>query len=386
MISHEEIKKQCLGWWKEVLISEIEGQVIFPRSINRFGKLRTRDLISNLLTYRTSIDLLRQNAKETNGYGYTIRWEQRTFEKIGKNPVPTEIIIETHEDYLKLTGREKEYKRFRRHFALLLAEIPSLKSWAIANPLKLIEYDEWEGIIKVCRYFLENPRPNLYIRQLPIDVHTKFIQQREALFRSLLDFLLPGYINPNEKDFEKRYHLRYSEPLIRLRYLDPSIAPFLSGSDLSVPLTSFVELSAACERIVVAENIMNFLTLPELPGTIALWSGGGFNVSYLRNIQWLRGKRFYYWGDIDAYGFQILNQFRSYYPNTKALMMNEEALSMFQKSNDKKAPKASKQELKYLTEEELSFYYYLNENQIRLEQEKIQQDYAERKMRGALFE
>ncbi|MGG6549172.1 UNVERIFIED_CONTAM: DUF2220 domain-containing protein, partial [Prevotella sp. 15_C9] len=30
----------------------------------------------------------------------------------------------------------------------------------------------------------------------------------------------------------------------------------------------------------------------------------------------------YYWGDLDAQGLQILNQFRSYYPSGIALMMD----------------------------------------------------------------
>ena len=37
---------------------------------------------------------------------------------------------------------------------------------------------------------------------------------------------------------------------------------------------------------------MNFLTLPEVKNTVALWSGGGFNVSYLKEIEWLQKKIF----------------------------------------------------------------------------------------------
>lgn len=243
MINPLEIKKQCLSWWIEVLQSEVQERFIFPRSISRFGKLQTKDLINNLATYQAGIDQLRQNAKETIGYGYTIRWENRSFEKIGKNAIPVEIVIDTLEDYLKLTGNEKEYRKFKHHSALLLTHIPTLKDWVSVNPLKLIEFDEWAEIIKVCQYFIKNPRPNLYIRQLPIDVHTKFVQEHEALFRSQLDFLIPEHTDSREKKFEKRYHLKYSEPLIRVRYLEPSLAPFPYGDDLSMPISNFKELT-----------------------------------------------------------------------------------------------------------------------------------------------
>jgi hypothetical protein len=119
---------------------------------------------------------------------------------------------------------------------------------------------------------------------------------------------------------------------------------------------------------------MNFLTLPSLAETIAIWSGGGFSVSYLKGIKWLDGKSFFYWGDIDAQGFQILNQFRTYFPGTKAVMMDEETLRLFLPGSG--VPCAN-QNLPMLTAEEFRLYQQLRESNLRLEQEKITQTYAE---------
>ena len=53
------------------------------------------------------------------------------------------------------------------------------------------------------------------------------------------------------------------------------------------------------------------------------------SVRYLKNIGWLIDKQLYYGGDIDAQSFQILNQFRTYFPNTVALMIDKETLNCF---------------------------------------------------------
>ena len=89
-------------------------------------------------------------------------------------------------------------------------------------------------------------------------------------------------------------------------------------------------------------------------------------------------KQFYYWGDIDAHGFQILNQFRTYFPNTIAVMMDEDTLSSFTSAV---GPHVSNQNLQRLSTNELQLYNYLRQNNIRLEQEKITQAFAEERIK-----
>src|SRR5205085_1865511 len=113
-----------------------------------------------------------------------------------------------------------------------------------------------------------------------------------------------------ESRFELRFNLKYAEPLIRVRFLDNNISPISGVSDISLPLSEFSSFECNCSKVFVTENLMNFLTLPKLEKTIAIWSGGGFSVSNLKDVEWLKNKQFYYWGDVDAQGFQILHQFR----------------------------------------------------------------------------
>lgn len=377
MITPKEIQEQCMKWWKEVLLSSIDSIAYFPKDINRIGKISSKDILNKLSEYQKSIELLKNNSKENKKFGYNILLAEKQFNKIGRQPVPEKISIDNIDDYLKITGKEKEYQTFLKNYSLVQKELPLLGEWIKANPTKLIEHETWFDTLKVCKYFLKNPKPNLYIRQLPIDIHTKYIWDNKSVITSLLNFLIPNEIDKNEKDFEKRFNLLSREQLIRIRFLDESKSPLQNITDISFTEKELKHYNFPIENVFITENLMNFLTLPNLNNTIAVWSGGGFNISYLKNVEWLKDKQFYYWGDIDSHGFQILNQCRKYFSNTFAVMMDEETLNSFIFGEGKPAPIQSLQEL---TESELKLYKHLQKNNIRLEQEKITQAFADEKI------
>ena len=199
----------------------------------------------------------------------------------------------------------------------------------------------------------------------------RYIEENKDLLKSLLDELLPAStITLNEKTFEKRYGLKCAEPLIRIRFLDSTLAPGFCWTDVSLPLPDFQRLNCACKYVFIMENKMNFLTLPLQPDSIAVWSGGGFNISFLKEIPWMTHVQNYYWGDLDAQGLQILNQFRSYYPSAIALMMDWETFHTYRHLVKEGTP-ALLQTLPQLTLEEYDLYRFLQENNFRLEQEQI---------------
>ena len=381
MITPKEIQEQCLKWWKDILTSHIDSIEYFqqPKGVNRIGKVNSKDILNKLFDYKQSIELLKSNSKNNKKFGYNLILTERQFDKIGKQPVPEKITIDSIEDFLKVAGKEKDYQTFLKNYSIIQKELPSLHEWIKANPTKLIEHDTWLDTLKICKYFLATPKPELYIRQLPIDIHTKYIWDNKVIVQSLLEFLIPEHINTDESKFELRFNLKYSEHLIRIRFLDTTLSPLDNATDISLTVSEFNNFHSHCDNIFVAENLMNFLTLPYLTKTIAIWSGGGFNVSHLQDINWLKSKRFYYWGDIDAHGFQILNQFRTYFTDTVAVMMDEETLSSFTSANGQQA---TNQNLQRLTESELKLYNHLRQNNIRLEQEKITQTFAEERIKN----
>lgn len=383
MITPNEIKELCLRWWRDLLVATMEGRAFFPREIGRIGKVRSKDILSNLAAYRQGIETLQRHSKSQRKWGYDLVLTEQQFDKIGRQWVPEKVVIPSLEDYLQITEKTDEYLVFQQNYALVMQQIPLLRPWLLEQPVRLIEHRTWADTLKVCRYFLKNPQPDVYIRQLPIDVHTKYIEENQSIIQSLLNYIIPDELVETEKRFEPRFHLRYDQPLVRFRFLDAGISPFPAFmTDVSLPVSEFRQLNiTGCRWVLVAENKMNFLTLPLLPQSIALWSGGGFNVSLLKDAKWLKNKQILYWGDLDAQGFLILHQFRSYFPNTFSVLMDEATLARFSPRTGKPAPQQS---LPLLNAEEMKMYNYLNSNNLRLEQEQISQEYADEVLRAVV--
>jgi hypothetical protein len=384
MITPKEIQQQCFNWWKNVLAAYIDSVNFFPKEINRIGKITAKDLMEKLPGYQKSLEILRNNSKSNKKHSYSLVEVERQFDKIGKQSVPEKIVIETLEDYLKITGKEKEYKIFTFNYKLLISEFPNLKEWAISYPQKLIDCNVWSDIIKVCNYFIETPKPNLYIRELPIQVHTKFIEKNQGIIKELLDILIAEHTNKNEKEFEKRFNLRYAEPLIRFRILDKNISrQYFSGiDDLSITISQFKKLELPVKKVFVIENKMNVLTFPIINGAIVIF-GMGFGVQNLKNISWLNDVELFYWGDFDIQGFEILSQFRGYFSHVKSILMDETTFKQFENEKGEGTPNKNSVLLN-LTEEEQQMHDLLKASNWRLEQEKIPLEYVNELIKNAI--
>ena len=322
-------------------------------------------------------------SKQNLGYGYNLELESRKTHKYGLQSLPKRISIETEKDYLKLIKKEQEFLRFKADAELIRREVPELNQWLCQNPLLVIEQSEnWQELLKVCQYFQRNPNPNLYIRELPIQVHTKFIEQNKDILRRLLEAILPieqlSFIEgEREYVFEKRFSLRYREPIIRFRILDATLKdtyefPFL---DISTPISEFRQLPLKSPRFFITENLMNFLTLPTLDNSLALF-GSGYAIQSLKSVLWLSHCPIFYWGDLDVDGFKILSQLRSYLPQTISVMMDIQTFEAFQEFAVSVSSRVA-ETLLYLTTEEQTLYAYLSIHGKRLEQEHISQDYAD---------
>lgn len=380
MISPEEIKQQALKWWPFFLRSHILNEPFFPRSIDRIGKVQSGDITHRYEALKQEIEYLYQFSKNETGTGYLVKTEDKNFRRTGSHELPDSIVFETADDYIHYVGKKKEWKLFRQNYELITHEIPTLKDWSLHNTAWLTQPQiQWRDVLKVCKYFIATPRPDLYIRQLPVEIHTKFIEENSALTQSLLDFLIPGNIRDIcQKKFAERYFLKYDEPLVRIRILDAQVCILHKIADISIPLHDFEQTDWQIENVLIAENKMNFLTLPSLLSAIAVWSGGGFNVSYLKNAGWLHTKKIFYWGDIDEHGFQMLHQLRSYFPQTKSLLMDRQTFDSFQPYVVNGARNKS-ENLHLLNQDETALYQYLKslESKNRLEQEKIPQSYVD---------
>ncbi len=375
MITPQEIKNKTERKYVSFLQSLVENNP-FEKLVICGDKSYTK---SSLSEFEKEIQQINSQSKEKKGFGYTLEFQKVKTKSLGVQDLPTSIYFDTEKDFLKFLGKEKEVELFNENVRKIIDIFPELKDWIIKNPLKVIgKQAEWESILKVCQYFKNNPTPNLYIRELPIKVHTKFIERNQSVIKELLDVLILGHIAVEEKQFEKRFNLKFSEPQIRFKVLDKEISQkFFSGvDDIAIPISQFEELNLPISKVIIFENKTTFytaLTLPKMNKTIAVF-GSGFSVHNLKNVRWFDNLELLYWGDIDVQGFEILSQFRSYFPQTKSVLMDEQTFDDFFE-NDSGTPTNISTQLK-LTNEEQQLYDKLKENNWRLEQEKIPFEYV----------
>ena len=333
----------------------------------------SKKVSDDFATFENEQTLLLRHSKLKTGYGYAIEYQKVRNKKHGLQDLPQRICFETEEDLLRFLKKRTEADNYKKNVSRILQEFPMLQAWLSAHPAKVVEYDsEWTDILKVLANFNEHPHPNLYIRELPVEVHTKFIETHKQILAPLLDIILEGRLAAEESDFERRYHLKYAQSLVRLRILDNELSQrYFSGiSDMSLPISDCALLHIPVARVFVVENKINFLTFPPCPGSILFW-GKGFNVAALKDIPLLQTVPLYYWGDLDAQGFEILSQMRSYIPQTKSILMDKNTFEHYFQHDEGTPSKVSTP--LHLTAQENELYALLKTNNWRLEQEKIPQ-------------
>lgn len=383
MIDPTQIRQKLNRRYAAFLKAWLREEQFFPLS------LPVGTLPKDYLALRDGVHQLQNQAHETIGYGYGIEWETRYLRKYGEQSLPQRIVIEGEKDYLKLISKVKEFAQFKTSVALIRAEVPALETWLQLKPLQVIEYgDRWPDLLKVCQYFQTHPTPHCYIRELPIAVHTKFIEHNKGILRSLLEAILPPeqlFVNSEsgETSFEHCFGLKYSEPLIRFRCLDPAIQQQknLPVTDLTTPISEFAGLNFQGCGWIITENLMNFLTVPPFSNTFALF-GKGYAVQALKSVDWLHHCPIWYWGDLDVDGFKILSQLRAYFPQTQSVMMDSTTLEVF--SEFIVADQKVMATLDNLTAAEAAVYQHLCQHQQRLEQEHISQVYADKQLQQVL--
>jgi hypothetical protein len=375
MISPEEIKVKAGKKYFSFLQSWMEGKP-FEKLVIRGDKTYAK---ASLSEFEKEILLLISQSRIKKGYGYTLAFQQVKTKYLGTQDLPTTIYFVTEQDLLKYLSKEKEVILFKENQEKIISTFPILKEWTIQNPSKIIQHPaEWDNLLKVCQYFKQTPVPNLYIRELPVRVHTKFIERNQSILGELLDNLIPEYVNHQEKTFEKRFNLKTSEKLVRFKILDNEISRvFFSGiDDIAIPVSQFEKLNLPVKKVIIVENkttLYTTLTLPKMDKAIAIF-GSGYSVSHLKQALWLKNIELLYWGDIDVQGFEILSQFRGYFPQTKSILMDKATFDIYFE-DDIGTPSHISIQLN-LTAAEQELYSLLKANQWRLEQEKIPLGYV----------
>lgn len=333
-------------------------------------------------SYKDSLSLysvLYSSSREKTGRGYSLITEKVNTRSYGEQTVIKEIAILREDDYLSFIGKEKEYRIF---FSSLISlkdafleydyALSDLALWATDN-LDILsikkEIGYYKDLVRVLDWLINNPESNLYIREIPLSVHTKFIEENEKSILSL-------YTAVTKKDplssFEETFSLKRKEHLVRYRMMN-------NREETGLRVRDFATLkSVEIKRVYVVENEIVYLTFPLERESMIIF-GGGFASSVLSSVEWLKTKEIYYFGDMDEHGYEILSIFRSHFPSTQSFLMDRETY----RDHIEYGVRGKKSPAQYddlLTEEEKSVLELLrcNPEKSRIEQERISLEYIKK--------
>jgi hypothetical protein len=331
---------------------------------------------------------------------------------VGSNHLPAAAVFASAEDEISFGGKSKEAARFVELAEAISALDPGFRVWALKRPLLLVDLGaEALTAARVALWLRDNPEPGVYVRQLSLPgVHTKFIENHRKVIGELVQALRaeptnlvesvdealpdmpaePGSLlgqpaarTPGAR-FAARHGFLHQPELVRFRALDPGMPLLGDARDLTVTAGAFGSLRLPVGTVIVTENLVNFLALPDLPETLAIY-GGGYGFSSLRDAGWLRDCEVLYWGDLDTHGFRILDELRAVHPHVASVLMDEATLLEHREVWGSE-PSPSRAVLSRLNPDESTLYEALGSNSfgksIRLEQELISWDWALKHLGG----
>ncbi|OQK15363.1 hypothetical protein AU255_17995 [Methyloprofundus sedimenti] len=382
------LKQSALKIWQrgDIHRAWLQKTSCFPLDIP-LKNIPAKNLLTDYSELQDAIYTLRQDSEK---HGYLIIDKAISHRQLGEQKIPAVIRFTNAAIFLSYLAKTAEFIQFQALTEQSLQQDGLLIDWLIRYPFKVMQYAEvWPQLLKVCAYFEAHPQPGCYIRQLDIKgVDSKFIEQYKSILSELLTQTLAqssyqaDISGLKNNGFERRYGLRYDQPLIRLRILDPALA--IQGlTDLTLTLSEFKALNIPAKTVFIAENKVTVLAFPDHPEAIVIF-GLGYAVNLLADARCLQDRTVYYWGDLDADGLAILARLRQYYPQVKSMLMDAQTLEQFAHLVVHAPTKITEKILKHLSDEENLLYQHLHQECLRLEQERISFSYLQQYLNAGL--
>jgi len=315
--------------------------------------------------------------KKDDRLGWLVTWEPWFSRKLGNQRWPAEIIISTEEDLVFILRKEEEIIYFRQQLQSLIAWNNKISHWLETQPAQVLkDRSEWKNICAVLDVLLHQDCRGFYLRNLPVPVHTKFIENHRSVIASLLCHFEPAKYPTRINDLEKAIGLRKKPALFPLRWLDEEMArQYTAGYDvLALTPDALKRSSWDLREIWVVENETNLYLLPFRQKALAL-CGMGYSLHELSDIPLFSQSTLIYWGDLDEDGFIMLEMFRKYYPHAQSALMDSQTVLHHYNEIEVINYRFSRH-IEGLREKEKDGYRSLLEKKGRIEQERLQQDYV----------
>lgn len=371
-----------------------ESEPIFPLRLPIKGP-PSSEWTQHFLELKKWIEALKAGDPKSKDNPYQLEWRDVQHRDLGKNSIPVAAIIPNTSTALSLAGLLKEGQQLLSLYQFIVARYPGLAPWCKSNPHAVLEHrDDWPPLLACLEWFEEHPQGGVYSRQIDAPgVHGKFVENNRSLLGTLLELVLPtASLSADEnstrvRDFNRRYGLLDKPVMVRMRFLDPNLAPDLGigtpqpclVQELSLNARDFKDswgqvcLGRGIRKVLVLENEVTYLSLPSIPHTLAIL-GSGYGFAHLAQASWLTHVHLWYWGDLDTHGFAILSQIRGLFPHCQSILMDLATLVAHQKlwTSEPQPHPGSLLHLSTLEQETFQSLGNLSQDfPIRLEQERL---------------
>jgi hypothetical protein len=281
------------------------------------GRADATDLASDFSqTNREALawaEFARNNAVE-------VRWANRKV-RGSTQELATHLVVPNLEVAAAIAGGtwSHDIARARRRWAVLHHRFRPRASSTVLRAVNGYTDVDFDILLATGSWLEANDPTGLTARQVPVEgVHSKWLNthRRELLALSGRESL--GLVERGT--------------LVRYSYLDP--AHRRAGrrwhdshvlGDSSVPLYD-------PQIAVISENKDTAQLFGELDGAISIHGSGFAAVSQLPDVPWLsKIPALFYWGDLDAEGFEILDGLRASGLRVSSLLMDEDAYEVFER-------------------------------------------------------
>ena len=316
--------------------------------------------------------------------------EVRKWARLGAQELPVALTVSNAEDAAALVGQTPRWARAKERYAQMIEKWPQLVAGgALAARFNVLaDYSEvdFNRLLVLLHWLVQNPASNTYLRQLPVEgLDTKWAEQRIGIITGLLKDIKQ---DRGDGNFHEICGLLRPPHRIRIKLLCPELRKLVGGlHDFEAPIEDIAALAIHPIAAVIVENLDTGMSLPDIAGTVGIMKLGNA-VSALGSVSWLQGVNTVYWGDIDTHGFAILDRARKTLPQLRSVLMDEATTLRYQNLWGTEPVQTTNFALEHLNEHELAVYAALKANtwgeKVRLEQERLPWESSLQKLMIAL--
>lgn len=321
--------------------------------------------------------------------GAEVLWESRQWANADTQRVPVRFRCVAPADLAAFVGNLAHWKAISARAEKLRGVLGGLETSSVSSTTaeeaetalrrrltRIADLDDADFIRlnDVLDWLILHPDSGLYPQQVPVrGVDTKWISKHSGLVMPLLAAATG----------RAEHGLQDPPGLMRMRFLDPALAP--GGlADVSAPVEQLAALKVNPSVVIVVENLQPLLSLPELPGAIAI-HGSGYAVDRIARLPWVGSASLVYWGDLDVDGFRILHRLRQHVEQVRSVLMDRSTLKNHLDLTVPDQAKAARTIPEGLTGLERDGFVALEEfGGVRLEQERVPWETALAGLRRAL--